>query len=230
MASLDEVYGSNFCGKKSNKSKKNKLKSSKYINNENACDYYAKQYIMSIDQANKQKQELEYNIDGNDYINYFAEYDNGKRNLSNTKQKLLKNNNNKDIDEFDDYFEKLYGTYDFPDQERNNGRNFMSNSDNEKEDNNDNYDNNQSSNYKEDIDKFYKSNIDYDKYSHIPINMANNYNDNYYEKDKYYMDFGLYLISGILLIFILEQFVHIGLVMQNKRNNEKILDNILQEY
>ena len=37
-----------------------------------------------------------------------------------------------------------------------------------------------------------------------------------------HLDFGLYLISGILLIFILEQFVQLGMVMKEKRVNEKL--------
>ena len=43
-----------------------------------------------------------------------------------------------------------------------------------------------------------------------------------YEKDQNYLDFGLYLISGILLIFILEQFVQLGMIMKDKRVNEKL--------
>ena len=55
--------------------------------------------------------------------------------------------------------------------------------------------------------KKYKQLIDY---KHEP--------ENELEPDKYYMDFGLYLISGILLIFILEQFVQIGLKIRDKRD------------
>jgi hypothetical protein len=40
-----------------------------------------------------------------------------------------------------------------------------------------------------------------------------------YESDKHYMDLGLYLISGILLIFILEQFVQIGGMLRSNRMN-----------
>lgn len=52
-----------------------------------------------------------------------------------------------------------------------------------------------------------------------------------YEPDKNYMDFGLYLISGILLIFILEQFIQVGLMIRNKRdviNNNSFGNNINQ--
>ena len=43
-----------------------------------------------------------------------------------------------------------------------------------------------------------------------------------YQEDQNYLDFGLYLISGILLIFILEQFVQFGMLMKEKRVNEKL--------
>jgi len=45
-----------------------------------------------------------------------------------------------------------------------------------------------------------------------------------YESDKNYMDLGLYLISGILLIFILEQFVQIGIMMRETRSGGGNLD------
>ena len=38
------------------------------------------------------------------------------------------------------------------------------------------------------------------------------------------MDLGLYLISGILLIFILEQFVQIGIMMRETRSGGGNLD------
>jgi hypothetical protein len=40
-----------------------------------------------------------------------------------------------------------------------------------------------------------------------------------YEFDKHYMDFALYLISGILLIFILEQFVQLGMMLKDKKTS-----------
>jgi hypothetical protein len=36
------------------------------------------------------------------------------------------------------------------------------------------------------------------------------------EKEKQYMDLALYIFSGIVLIFILEQFVNIGIVLGNR--------------
>jgi len=64
----------------------------------------------------------------------------------------------------------------------------------------------------------------------VQLNNKSISKDNY-EPDKNYMDFGLYLISGILLIFILEQFIQVGLMIRNKRdviNNNSFANNVNQ--
>ena len=62
------------------------------------------------------------------------------------------------------------------------------------------------------------------KNGEIKVENVNNVNKKY-ENDKNYMDLGLYLISGILLIFILEQFVQIGVMMRETRGSVKVGGN-----
>jgi hypothetical protein len=237
-APLDEVYGNDFIKKNKKKLKKNKKQ--KYYNyrddqSEQACDYYAKNYAMNLEQAREQKEKLAFNIDSNDYINYFAEYDNVNSNLSSTKKMLQKDNFSQQSNhnnELEDYFDKLYGTNEFQNIEDNNSRNFMDDyndddgllSDYEQPPNN-----NRKRPYsysKDDIKKFqdYKQKYSQFKYDN---NISNKNDNTYYEKDKYYMDFGLYLISGILLIFILEQFVQVGLLIKERKDNELLLKKII---
>ena len=81
---------------------------------------------------------------------------------------------------------------------------------------------------KNNLQKKIKKNINNEDVNKVQLN--NQLKDDY-EPDKNYMDFGLYLLSGILLIFILEQFIQVGLMIRNKRdviNNNSFRNNVNQ--
>jgi hypothetical protein len=214
-SSLDEVFGSDFNKKKKKKSKKNKT------SKEAACNYYARRYDKNTDKNFE-------NIQSNDIINNYAGYsvNDYAPKLTGEKNMYLENNRNAnqkhevyiDEDEELDYFDKLYKSHEFKPLEQTDGNNIM------------NYEKNEDEDEDEDEDGLYnkpiiKREIKTDTLGRPNMMLLENRELDRlrrYEEDQNYLDFGLYLISGILLIFILEQFVQLGMVMKEKRVNEKL--------
>ena len=207
-----------FLGLTSIKRKKRNLKKNK-TSKEAACNYYARRYDKNTDK-NFEK------IQSNDVINNYAGYsvNDYAPKLTGEKNMYLENNRNAnqkhevyiDEDEELDYFDKLYKSHEFKPLEQTDGNNIMNYEKNEDED--------------EDEDGLYKKpiikrEIKTDTLGRTNMMLLENRELDRlrrYEEDKNYLDFGLYLISGILLIFILEQFVQLGMVMKEKRVNEKL--------
>ena len=212
-ASLDEVFGSDF---KKKKKKPKKTKTQK----EASCNYYARRY-------DKNTHKDLNNIQSNDIVNNYAGYSVNDYAPELTGQKNMYTENNRnanqkheiyiDEDEELDYFDKLYRSHEFKPLEQTDGNNLM-NYVKDEEDN-------------DEQDKLYKKpiinrEIKTDTLGRPNMMLLNNEVElerlRKYEQDQNYLDFGLYLISGILLIFILEQFVQLGMIMKEKRVNEKL--------
>jgi hypothetical protein len=213
---LDEVFGSDF-----NKKKKKKIKKIKEQSAEtSSCNYYNRRY-------NKNTEEDLSKINSNDIINNYAGYSvndyapelTGQKNMYIENNRLAKEKHKLYIDEEDelDYFDKLYKSHEFKPLEQTDGNNLM-NYVKDEEDN-------------DEQDKLYKKpiinrEIKTDTLGRPNMMLLNNEVElerlRKYEQDQNYLDFGLYLISGILLIFILEQFVQLGMIMKEKRVNEKL--------
>lgn len=164
----------------------------------------------SQSQTNNSRGNLQ-NIQGIGY------YDQGGSEMEIDTNEQFNNNNRNMIGDAEneiDYFDKLYKGHDFKNMESGNGLNIMYNKNASQ-----NYDNNERMKndmiyYDNDID------IESDPSPIIPATqLPTKHNETIleYQRDKYYMDFGLYLISGILLIFILEQFVQIGMSIRQNR-------------
>lgn len=207
MASLEEVFGKDF-NKKKKKSKK-KLK-------QPLCSYYARQY-----KKNQATKDEPYDIVGNDRVNNYANYDMYNKEFTGDDNRYAKKNRKKprdnklyiDEDEEFDYFDKLYNTHEFKSLESTDGQNLMGYEKDE-----------------EDSDSDEEPRMRIDRSIHtdtlgLPNDSIRRTRPIYqvgtpeYEEDKNYLDFGLYLISGVLLIFILEQFVQIGVILKDKKNN-----------
>ena len=213
---LDEVFGPDF-----NKKKKKKIKKTKEPSAEtSSCNYYNRRY-------NKNTEEDLSKIQSNDIINNYAGYSvndydpelTGQKNMYIENNRLAKEKHKLYIDEEDelDYFDKLYKSHEFKPLEQTDGNHLM------------NYVNDEEDNDEE--DKLYKKpiinrEIKTDTLGRPNMMLLNNEAEleklRKYEQDQNYLDFGLYLISGILLIFILEQFVQLGMIMKEKRVNEKL--------
>ena len=201
-ASLDEVFGSDFNKKKKKKTKKIK---------QPACNYYARRYEKTSDNG-------ESSIQSNDVVNNYAGYSvNDHSNELNVENNVYGENNRKaqekhqvyiDDEEEMDYFDKLYKSHEFKPLESTDGYHLM---DYKKADEDEEDDVKPKINRRIKTDTIGPSNM---------LLMDDNINK--YEEDKNYLDFGLYLISGILLIFILEQFVQLGMLMKEKRAQEKL--------
>ena len=175
---------------KKKKSKKNK---------ESLCHQYAKNY-------SKIQKDLEpYSIQSN-----YADYQNPNTSMSKRKEELLKKHKKKeefehfqDKDEVDaDYFDKMYNSYDFKSQTLTDGDHLM------KYDSEFAYDDEDDDTKEKEVRKINNEFI---------AETVSRKTD--YEFDKHYMDFALYLISGVLLIFILEQFVQLGMMLKDKKTS-----------
>lgn len=207
MASLEEVYGKDF-NKKKKKSKK-KLK-------QPLCNYYARQY-----KKNQETEDEPNTIMSNDRVNNYANYDQYSKEFTGNDNRYAKKNRKQprehklliDEDEEYDYFDKLYKTHEFKSLENTDGKHLMG------------YEKDEDS---ESDDEEPRMRIDRNIHTDT-LGLPNEYERRTrplyeqgtpdYEEDKNYLDFGLYLISGVLLIFILEQFVQIGVILKEKKNN-----------
>jgi len=212
-ASLDEVFGSDFNKKKKKKPKK--VKTPK----EASCNYYSRRYDKN---TNKDLN----NIQSNDIVNNYAGYgvNDYAPELTGQKNMYTENNRNAnqkheiyiDEDEELDYFDKLYRSHEFKPLEQTDGNHLMEYEKNEDEE--------------QDEDELYrkpiiKREIKTDTLGRPNMMLLENRELDKlrrYEEDQNYLDFGLYLISGILLIFILEQFVQLGMLMKEKKVDEKL--------
>jgi len=243
-ASINEAYGKDFKKKKSKKDKKKKKQS--------ACHYYAQRYAKSKSEGG------DVNIGGLDNSDMFSKYDKNAPNKPNDlyekREDFIKANKDSlddcDIEEEQDYFEKLYAEHDFRPMMSRNGDNLMNVEPTQYEevkydntikrsiDSNMNLDLNYNPSYDSDDDSESVA-TSLEAKAGTVIDTSTNLKEGSkvvskekekekevsstgakpeYEPDKNYMDLGLYLISGILLIFILEQFVQIGLMMRNNRD------------
>lgn len=208
MASLEEVFGKDF-NKKKKKSKK-KLK-------QPLCNYYARQY-----KENSEQNDEPYTIMSNDRVNNYANYDQYSKNFTGDNNKYSKKNRRTPeehkvlIDEDDeyDYFDKLYKGHEFKALERTNGNNLMGYEKDEDSDDSDDDEPRMRINRDVKTDTLGQVN-EYQRRTR-PLYQVGTPD---YEEDKNYLDFGLYLISGVLLIFILEQFVQIGVILKDKRQS-----------
>tara|TARA_Y100000385_G_C13053934_1_gene621101 strand:- start:1051 stop:1713 length:663 start_codon:yes stop_codon:yes gene_type:complete len=209
-ASLDEVFGSEF---KKKKKKPKKTKTQK----EASCNYYARRYDKNTDK------DLN-NIQSNDIVNNYAGYSVNDYAPELTGQKNMYTENNRnanqkheiyiDEDEELDYFDKLYRSHEFKPLEKTDGNHLMDYEKNEDED--------EDGLYRKPV---MRREIKTDTLGRPNMMLLENRDLDKlrrYEEDQNYLDFGLYLISGILLIFILEQFVQLGMIMKEKRVNEKL--------
>ena len=198
-ADLNEVYGSDFS------KKKKKIKKLK----QPACDYYSKKYkdgnvqpshsnAFVNEHASYQIGENSNEIAGTDLK---SKYDVKKRTSSKYKEYI-------DNEEELDYFDKLYREHEHQPLENTDGNNIMNYKELPEDD-------------EEDDDKKYKMKIK----RRIKVDTLGRPNqhpyylkdeEDEYSPDKHYLDFGLFLISGILLIFILEQFVRLGIQIREK--------------
>lgn len=212
-SSLDEVFGSDFNKKKKKKTKKERKPK------DAACNYYARRYDKNNDK------DLD-KIQSNDIINNYSGYGVNDYAPKLTGEKNMYTENNRDanqkyeyyIDDEEemDYFDKLYKSHEFEPLQKTDGNNLM------------NYDNQEDEN--EDEDGLYrkpviKRQIKTDTLARSNTMLLGNKELEElrkYQEDQNYLDFGLYLISGILLIFILEQFVQLGMLMREKRVDEKL--------
>ena len=207
MASLEEVYGKDF-----NKKKKKKIKKLK----QPLCNYYARQH-----KKNQENKDEPYTIMSNDRVNNYANYDQYSKEFTGDDNRYAKKNRKKprdhklyiDEDEEYDYFDKLYNTHEFKALENTDGTNLMG------------YKKDEDSDSEDDETRMQiERNIETDTLG-LPNEYERRTRPLYeqgmpeYEEDKNYLDFGLYLISGVLLIFILEQFVQIGVILKEKKNN-----------
>jgi|TARA_B110000259_G_C13918331_1_gene363780 hypothetical protein len=208
-ASLDEVFGSEFNKKKKKKPKK-----------QQACNYYARRYEKTSDK------DLS-NVQSNDVINNFAGYGTNDYSpeLTGKDNKYSKNNRNVqdkhklyiDEEEEMDYFDKLYKTNEFKPLTSMDGNNLMNYTNNNNDDNNDDSDDEEPPQINREIQT-----TTYKKPFKSLLTGQKQEDNKIYEEDKHYLDFGLYLISGILLIFILEQFVQLGMIMKQKKVQEQL--------
>lgn len=208
MASLDEVYGKDF-NKKKKKSKK-KLK-------QPLCNYYSRQY-----KKNSEEKDEPYTIMSNDRVNNFANYDQYSKKFTGDDNRYSKKNRREpeehqlliDEDDEHDYFDKLYKGHEFKALENTNGNNLMGyEKDMDDDDDSDDDEPTMRLNRGINTDTLGQVN-EYQRNRTRPLYEVGTPD---YEEDKNYLDFGLYLISGVLLIFILEQFVQIGLLLKEKR-------------
>ena len=228
-ATINEAYGKEF-SKKKKKEKKGKKQS--------ACHYYAQRY------TENQKEAEPFNLDGLDSSDVFSKYNKNAPDVSYdlyaNRQDFIKANKdtikNCDIKEEEDYFEKLYDEHDFRPMMSRDGDNIMNVEPTEYEEVK--FDNRIKRDIKSSVsmDLEYNSSDDTEsigtsmlaqKGSEVDSkvgskvgSVAKEEPDKNYESDKNYMDLGLYLISGILLIFILEQFVQIGVMMRQTRGGD----------
>ena len=234
-ATINEAYGKNFSKKK----KKNGSGSSK---KQSACHYYAKRY------SDTEKEQKPFNIDGLDKSDMYSSFDKNSSNevydLYASRQDFIKANKDKindcDIKEEQDYFDKLYKEHDFRPMMSRDGDNFMKVEPTEYEpiDFNNSINRPITSDLSSDIDDTISigtsmkpeqgsvaktvvgsegSEVKRGSGSSVKSQKTS---ETDYESDKHYMDLGLYLISGILLIFILEQFVQIGGILRSNRMNK----------
>ena len=208
MASLAEVYGKDF-NKKKKKSKK-KLK-------QPICNYYARQY-------KKAEEDEPYTIQSNDRVNNYADYEQHSADFTGRRNKYAESNREEprdqklyvDVDEETDYFDKLYKTHEFKALENTDGSNFMGYQKNDDDDDDD-----------DDEREYIDRNIKTDTLG-LPNDHIRRTRPLYevgtpeYQEDKNYLDFGLFLISGVLLIFILEQFVQLGMILKEKRERPAV--------
>lgn len=235
-ATINEAYGKDFKKKKDKKSKKKKKQS--------ACHYYAQRYA-------KSQNDEQLTIGGLDNSDMYSKYDKNAPNkaydLYEKRQDFIKANkdslDNCEIEEEQDYFEKLYAEHDFRPMMSRDGDNLMNVEPTQYEEVK--YDNriNRDIQTNMNLDLNYETDDDDEsiatsleakagtvagtavKASPEPKLSSKESTGTgigsdtkpQYESDKNYMDLGLYLISGILLIFILEQFVQIGLMMRDTR-------------
>jgi hypothetical protein len=231
-ATINEAYGKNFSKKK----KKNGSGSSK---KQSACHYYAKRY------SDTEKEQKPFNIDGLDKSDMYSSFDKNSSNevydLYASRQDFIKANKDKindcDIKEEQDYFDKLYKEHDFRPMMSRDGYNFMKVEPTEYEpvDFDNSINRSITSDLSSDVDDSISvatsmkpeqgsvaksvvgSEVKRGSGSAVISEKAPKTD---YESDKHYMDLGLYLISGILLIFILEQFVQIGGMLRSNRMNK----------
>ena len=227
-ATINEAYGKDFKKKKEKKDKKKKKQS--------ACHYYAQRY------AKSQKGAEALDIGGLDNTDIYSKYDKNAPNkaydLYANRQDFIKANKDSledcNIKEEQDYFDKLYAEHDFRPMMSNDGNNLMNVEPTQYDEIK--YDNsiqrgiesnmNDDLNYETD-DESIATSLEAKAGTvadNVPDNEKNVAKEPVgtsvtpkYESDKNYMDLGLYLISGILLIFILEQFVQIGIMMKDSR-------------
>jgi hypothetical protein len=232
-ATINEAYGEDF-NKKKKKDRKNK-KGKK----QSACHYYAQRY----EKTQSQKNTEPYNLGGLDTSDVYSKYDknapNKEYDLYSNRQDFIKANKdnlkNCDIKEEQDYFEKLYEEHDFKPVMSRDGDNLMQVEPTEYEEVK--FDNRINRGIKSamNIDIDYETDDDTESIgtsleakagTEVGTNVGSiskvetNVKEPKYQTDKNYMDLGLYLISGILLIFILEQFVQIGLMMRESRSGD----------
>jgi hypothetical protein len=129
-----------------------------------------------------------------------------------------------------DYFDKLYKGHEFKNMESRNGLNLMK----YRRTGSQELDMEDQDNVLEDQDVDIESNPSPIKPSTQLKAQDNDYIQyTGYQKDRYYMDFGLYLISGVLLIFILEQFVQIGMSLRQVRlesRNSQVISTSQPQY
>ena len=228
-ATINEAYGKDFKKKKEKKDKKKKKQS--------ACHYYAQRY------AKSQKGAETLDIGGLDNTDIYSNYDKNAPNkaydLYANRQDFIKANKDSledcNIKEEQDYFEKLYAEHDFRPIMSNDGNNLMNVEPTQYEEIK--YDNsikrgiesnmNDDLNYETD-DESIATSLEVKPptvKNEVKEEKPSNGSDAKYESDKNYMDLGLYLISGILLIFILEQFVQIGIMMKDNRLSKNYIAN-----
>jgi len=191
-ADLNEVYGTNFS------KKKKKIKKLKHP----AYNYPRKlKNISNVEPSQS-----------NEFINNNSSYQIGEdsnNKIGNSLKNHVDNHNEYhqyvDKEEELDYFDKLYKSYEFKPLEETDGSNLMKYEERENdEENEDDFNNRPEIKRKIKVDTLYNPN------QHPYYLKDNNSNSREYSPDKHYIDFALFLISGILLIFILEQFVRLG--------------------
>ena len=238
-ATINEAYGKEF-SKKKKKDKKGKKKS--------ACHYYARRYAENQKEAEPFNLD---GLDNNDvFSKYDKNAPDVSYDLYANRQDFIKANKdnlkNCDIKEEEDYFEKLYDEHDFRPMMSRDGDNIMSVEPTEYEEVK--FDNRIKRDIKSSLsmDLEYESDDDTESVGTSMVaqkgtevgtevgtivgtkvgskvgSKVSKDSDKVYESDKNYMDLGLYLISGILLIFILEQFVQIGLMMRETRGGARV--------
>ena len=249
-ATIDEAFG-----KDSNKQNKKSKKIKQPL-----CDYYANRYANIAKESKSGVIESNDNLDiysvfdkNDEKCDVLATNNKFlKKNRKKSDTVILNQESEAD------YFDKLYACYDFKPVTNTDGDNLMNyvnDQDNyykeDEEDLNkkarikreiktlvndeDEFNYNLSDNEiidpskeKNNLQKKIKKNINNEDVNKVQLN--NQLKDDY-EPDKNYMDFGLYLLSGILLIFILEQFIQVGLMIRNKRdviNNNSFRNNVNQ--